>query len=47
MWFVDLAAVGESLLVADAVAEALRLDSGAGTGSRAGAGRPAAAIGPC
>jgi predicted ATPase/DNA-binding SARP family transcriptional activator len=28
VWFVDLAAVGESLLVADAVAEALRLDSG-------------------
>ena len=28
-WFVDLAAVGESLLVADAVAEALKLDSGA------------------
>jgi predicted ATPase/DNA-binding SARP family transcriptional activator len=29
VWFVDLAAVGESLLVADAVAEALELDSGA------------------
>ncbi len=29
VWFVDLAAVGESLLVADAVAEALKLDSGA------------------
>ena len=29
VWFVDLAAVGESWLVADAVAEALRLDSGA------------------
>lgn len=29
VWFVDLAGVGESLLVADAVAEALRLDSGA------------------
>jgi predicted ATPase/DNA-binding SARP family transcriptional activator len=29
VWFVDLAAVGESLLVADAVAEALQLDSGA------------------
>ena len=29
VWFVDLAAVGESLLVADAVSEALRLDSGA------------------
>ena len=29
VWFVDLAAVGESLLVADAVAEALGLDSGA------------------
>jgi predicted ATPase/DNA-binding SARP family transcriptional activator len=28
VWFVDLAAVGESVLVADAVAEALRLDSG-------------------
>ncbi len=28
VWFVDLAAVGESLLVADAVAEALGLDSG-------------------
>jgi len=28
VWFVDLAAVGESTLVADAVAEALRLDSG-------------------
>jgi predicted ATPase/DNA-binding SARP family transcriptional activator len=27
-WFVDLATVGESLLVVDAVAEALRLDSG-------------------
>lgn len=29
VWFVDLAAVGESLLVADAVAEVLGLDSGA------------------
>ena len=29
VWFVDLAVVGESLLVADAVSEALRLDSGA------------------
>ncbi len=29
VWFVDLAAVGESLLVADAVSEALGLDSGA------------------
>jgi predicted ATPase len=29
VWFVDLGAVGESWLVADAVAEALRLDSGA------------------
>jgi predicted ATPase/DNA-binding SARP family transcriptional activator len=29
VWFVDLAAVGESLLVAEAVAEALGLDSGA------------------
>jgi predicted ATPase/DNA-binding SARP family transcriptional activator len=28
VWFVDLAAVGESLLVVDAVAEALTLDSG-------------------
>jgi predicted ATPase/DNA-binding SARP family transcriptional activator len=28
VWFVDLATVGESLLVVDAVAEALRLDSG-------------------
>jgi predicted ATPase/DNA-binding SARP family transcriptional activator len=28
VWFVDLAAVGESLLVVDAVAEALRLDRG-------------------
>ena len=31
VWFVDLSGVGESLLVADAVAEALRLDSGAGS----------------
>ncbi|MDN5793067.1 MAG: winged helix-turn-helix domain-containing protein, partial [Brevibacterium aurantiacum] len=29
VWFVDLSTVGESLLVADAVAETLRLDSGA------------------
>jgi predicted ATPase/DNA-binding SARP family transcriptional activator len=29
VWFVDLATVGESLLVADAVSEALRLDLGA------------------
>ena len=43
VWFVDLAAVGESLLVADAVSEALGLDSGAAPKPRAGAGRPTAA----
>ena len=47
VWFVDLAAVGESLLVADAVSEALGLDSGDGAQPRPGAGRPAAADARC
>ncbi len=42
VWFVDLAAVGESLLVADAVSEALGLDSARGAQPRTSARRPAA-----